>query len=80
MTPTQEAMERIRRELEYINSVESVGLMVKVADVNALLASHENLKQAVMRFLDLEPALGSPLAKHRTAFLFAHKALREAGS
>jgi|GEM_PF-2701436 len=40
MGSTQEAIDRLRRELDRLVALESVGVMVKVTDLGALLASH----------------------------------------
>lgn len=54
MTATQEAIDRLRRELRRLMAVESVGVMVKVADLAALLASHDNLEAALVFYADRE--------------------------
>jgi len=49
MTARQEAIDRLRRELDRLVALESVGVMVKVADLAVLLQSHDDLK-AVLAF------------------------------
>jgi hypothetical protein len=52
MTARQEAIDRLRRELDRLVAVESVGVMVKVADLAALLASHDNLEVVLAFYAD----------------------------
>jgi hypothetical protein len=47
MTARQEAIDRLRRELDRLVALESVGVMVKVADLAVLLQSHDDLKAAL---------------------------------
>jgi len=47
VSPTKEAIERLREGLAHIVSMDSVGLMVKAEDLAALLASHDKLVEGL---------------------------------
>jgi len=49
MTPAQEAKERLRAAARLMASVESVGAMVSVADLDLIVASHDALEESVAR-------------------------------
>lgn len=49
------AAERMRAEVDYVASMESVGVVVKVDDLDALLNSHEALRLAGEKLLANHP-------------------------
>jgi hypothetical protein len=49
MTPAQEAKERLRAAARLMASVESVGAMVSVADLDLIVASHDALEAALAK-------------------------------
>jgi hypothetical protein len=49
MTPAQEAKERLRAAYKLLASLESVGAMVSVADLDLIVASHDALEEALAK-------------------------------
>jgi hypothetical protein len=49
MTATQEAKERLRAAVRLMASIESVGAMVSVADLDLIVASHDALEAALAK-------------------------------